>query len=166
MKSPITHETPQIGILNAVREPISTWRSKMGRVVHLLFLNFKRHFKMSNPMDLICSELPNDVFTVRLPNPRHPKPAPPLVYYYVKTDARYGPAWGYGGAGPLNLALNVMVAYLPGNDFPDCDEYGKRFSRAAWRAHHDFTKAFLVTMPRCGRTVTEDEIRAWLLARS
>ena len=119
---------------------------------------------IDSPMDFICRCLPDGTVSVQMPNPHYPLEAPATIYEHVDSDARFGPPWGYGGAGPANLALNVMAAFLPGDD-GEVARDGTKLSRSARDAHHDFKDKFLRTMPKNGGIVRDEEIRTWLRAR-
>jgi hypothetical protein len=59
-----------------------------------------------------------------------------------------GYEWGYGGSGPADLALNILMAILPENE--------------AWNLHQDFKWKFVAPMPREGGTIHVSVIREWI----
>lgn len=56
--------------------------------------------------------------------------------------------WGYGGSGPADLALNILLL------FADRD--------TAYRLHQAFKKQFVAAMPRGGGIIKRDIILKWL----
>lgn len=137
------------------------------------------------PMDLVCRRVPAESawsrsigagldadaydLVVRLPNPNHPHPRPPVHRHHSTDDVTTVQAWGYAGSGPADLALNVMAAYLPvaadgaaasGREVKLWD--GSHVSERAYRYHQAFKTAFLTHMPDAGGHVTEADIRAWI----
>jgi len=60
--------------------------------------------------------------------------------------------WGYGGSGPADLALNILLRFLP--------------SGAADLLHQEFKRAFLVPMPDEGGTIKRQAILDWISAQS
>ena len=61
-----------------------------------------------------------------------------------------GFAWAYGGSGPADLALNVLL------NFTSREE--------AERLHQEFKRAFIEVMPREGAIIKGTAIKAWLKA--
>lgn len=61
--------------------------------------------------------------------------------------------FGYGGSGPADLALNILLRFTP-------------FYSVAWQHHQDFKWQFIATMPEQGGTIPAATIRAWLEART
>lgn len=57
--------------------------------------------------------------------------------------------WGYGGSGPSDLALNILLKMRLGRD-------------AAWSLHQQFKEAFLVAAPREGCTIAFSDILCWI----
>jgi len=56
--------------------------------------------------------------------------------------------WGYGGSGPAELALNILLM------FTDKD--------VADRLHQNFKRVFIASMPPEGGTIKQDAILSWL----
>lgn len=56
--------------------------------------------------------------------------------------------WGYGGSGPAELALNILILF--------CDR------DTAWRLHQDFKWQFIATMPKEGGYISAESIIAWI----
>ena len=63
-----------------------------------------------------------------------------------------GFAWGYGGSGPSQLALAILLDSL-GDD------------NLALTYYQDFKWSFIANAPREGFTISEEEIRDWLMSR-
>lgn len=59
-----------------------------------------------------------------------------------------GYEWGYGGSGPADLALNILLALVPEED--------------AWALYQKFKQKFIALMPREGGTILVRDIRAWV----
>jgi len=62
-----------------------------------------------------------------------------------------GFAWAYGGSGPADLALNILL------NFTTRDE--------AEFLHQDFKRAFIQTLPKEGGVIKRATITAWLQAQ-
>lgn len=60
-----------------------------------------------------------------------------------------GLEWGYGGSGPADLALNILLKYGVAQEWAE-------------RWHQDFKWAFVSKVPREGGTIHGAEIRAWI----
>ena len=73
---------------------------------------------------------------------------PQQVVYHSPT----GFEWGYGGSGPADLALNILLHYT--------DE------DTAMRLHQSFKWDFITGIPEEGATIRGDEIRSWLKQNS
>jgi len=58
--------------------------------------------------------------------------------------------WGYGGSGPADLALNILLRFTT----PD----------RAYQLHQDFKWRFLASMPLEGGVIRRRDIEAWLEA--
>jgi hypothetical protein len=56
-------------------------------------------------------------------------------------------AWGYGGSGPADFALNILAVYVG--------------SEEAERYYQDFKWSFVDPMPRSG-TIKRDDVLRWL----
>lgn len=127
-----------------------------------------------SPMDLVCRQLPNADggfdYLVSLPNPRHPYPPAPPICHHGTDNATTSMCWGYRGAGPADLALNVLAAYLPVS--PETSLGGPAGAVRVWdgsfvaalaeRLHPAFEAEVVSRIAAVGGVVTEDEIRAWL----
>lgn len=59
--------------------------------------------------------------------------------------------WGYGGSGPSDLALNILLMFV--------DE------ATANRLYQDFKWDFVATLPREGGTIKRADVIAWLQGR-
>jgi hypothetical protein len=59
-----------------------------------------------------------------------------------------GLAWGYGGSGPADLALNALAAYIG--------------SEEAKLYYQDFKWKFIAVMPEQGGTIKREEIMNWI----
>ena len=66
--------------------------------------------------------------------------------------------WGYGGSGPADLALGILLDYL-GEDPTERQLY--RGDSLAWALHQDFKWAFVAKFGRVWQ-LTGEEIDAWL----
>jgi hypothetical protein len=62
-----------------------------------------------------------------------------------------GFAWGYGGSGPADLALNILALFAP--------------DPVAAQHHHDFKWEWIAAVPFAGATLSAPAIRAWLARR-
>lgn len=58
--------------------------------------------------------------------------------------------WGYTGSGPAELALNVLVLFVPAPE--------------AWRLHQQFKSDIVACLPRdaAALTITADSVREWI----
>ena len=63
-----------------------------------------------------------------------------------------GLEWGYGGSGPADLALNILLA-------------ATRDHRFAGAHHQDFKRAMVEALPREGGTIRAGLILEWISAR-
>ena len=59
-----------------------------------------------------------------------------------------GFAWGYGGSGPADLALNILSIFA-----------GQEFAE---RYHQDFKWEFIATLPYEGGTIKREDILSWI----
>jgi len=59
-----------------------------------------------------------------------------------------GFAWGYGGSGPADLALNILSIFT-----------GQEFAE---RYHQDFKWKFIATLPHEGGTIKREDIIQWI----
>ena len=60
--------------------------------------------------------------------------------------------WGYGGSGPADLALNILLAATADRDF-------------AARHHQSFKWRFVATLPRSGGTIRAAAVLDWIAAK-
>lgn len=56
--------------------------------------------------------------------------------------------WGYLGSGPAELALNILLLFVPRN--------------IAWRCHQSFKEDFIACMPFEGGVIKREDIVIWL----
>lgn len=71
--------------------------------------------------------------------------------------------WGYGGSGPADLALAILVNFLeedPEEVLPYA-KAGKGGRSAAVLAHQQFKDQFIVGLPRSSWRLDEDVIKKW-----
>lgn len=59
-----------------------------------------------------------------------------------------GYGWGYGGSGPADLALNILLRFVSPQD--------------AWIYHQDFKWQFIATAPEQGTIIKGETIRRWI----
>jgi hypothetical protein len=75
-----------------------------------------------------------------------------------------GFAWGYGGSGPADLALNILEWVLRqegyGGETIRCAA-GTCF-RLAWQLHHDFTWRFIAACDRQEVRLPLETVTTWL----
>lgn len=62
-----------------------------------------------------------------------------------------GFAWGYGGSGPADFALNVLSLFV-GED-------------AAYPLHQDFKWDFIASLPETGGTIAKSDILEWIASK-
>lgn len=75
----------------------------------------------------------------------------------LKHIVRHSPdgfEWGYGGSGPSDTALSIMMDYFGG--WPDG-------SRKATKNYQQFKWEFIANAPQEGFVITTKQIEAWLL---
>jgi hypothetical protein len=72
---------------------------------------------------------------------------PQMVAYHSPT----GFEWGYGGSGPADLALNILVFYVG--------------MEKAWKLHQHFKWDFIAVMPKEGGVIKKKDIERWLAAK-
>jgi len=70
------------------------------------------------------------------------------VPHYIKYHSPTGLAWGYGGSGPADLALNALAVYIG-------EEEAKLY-------HQEFKWEFIATMPKEGGTIKRDDVMRWI----
>lgn len=73
---------------------------------------------------------------------------PQLIVLHSPT----GMEFGYGGSGPADAALNVLIHFVNGE--------------TAWALHQKFKDDFIARLPREGGIITAEEVRAWLIRGS
>ena len=56
--------------------------------------------------------------------------------------------WGYGGSGPADLALNILMLFTD--------------KKTAYALHQAFKWDFIATMPREGGTIKGEDIKRWI----
>ena len=59
-----------------------------------------------------------------------------------------GYEWGYGGSGPADFALNILMLFVPENE--------------AFELHQEFKWKFVATLPQEGGTIKRTDIEAWI----
>lgn len=64
-----------------------------------------------------------------------------------------GMEWGYGGSGPADTALNVLIHFVNGAQ--------------AWALHQTFKQEVIAKIPRMtdSFTLTADEVERWIMER-
>lgn len=93
----------------------------------------------------------------------------------VRYHSPSGFDWGYGGSGPAELALNLLVdalgALLPmcprckgrgryrGQRCYECQ--GLQIADALWRVHHDFKWAFIAGLPDRRWSIDRVDVVQW-----
>lgn len=88
---------------------------------------------------------PRDVFFRRLDGGK----VETNVVQVMKYHSPSGFEWGYGGSGPADLALNILLRFVPRS--------------VAVRLHQDFKWKFISTAPREGANLSAEEIDRWIL---
>ena len=76
-----------------------------------------------------------------------------------------GFAWGYGGSGPADLALNILeyaVRFLGLAKGDSVKTYSGNSSYEAWNYHQSFKRLFIEDVPDNGGIISWNEIRDWL----
>lgn len=74
-----------------------------------------------------------------------------------------GHAWGYGGSGPHDLALDTLNWFCPpSEELGKIECFSGYSSRIAWRLHWDFNRDFIASMPEEGGTIEATVIRDWI----
>lgn len=71
------------------------------------------------------------------------------VPHTITTHSPTGLDWGYGGSGPADLALNLLIAH-------------GLHPEEAWMLHQDFKARFIATLPREGGEIRKTDVDAWL----
>lgn len=69
----------------------------------------------------------------------------PIRFYFHSPT---GIEWGYGGSGPADLALNILVCFLSSN--------------AAFGLHQRFKEDFIVPLPNAGGEIPLRAIQEWI----
>jgi len=70
------------------------------------------------------------------------------IPHRIKYHSPTGLAWGYGGSGPADLALNALAVYIG-------EEKAKLY-------YQDFKWTFIAGMPQEGGTIKREDILRWL----
>jgi len=70
------------------------------------------------------------------------------VPHRVKLHSTNGIAWGYGGSGPADFALNALAVYIG--------------SEEAKKYHQDFKWQFVATMPPEGGIIKREDVLRWI----
>ena len=75
-----------------------------------------------------------------------------------------GYAFGYGGSGPADLALNILEAVLRAQGYqgPRTPCYKGDCFKLAYRLHQDFKWAFIASMPKEGDVLPYQQVVAWI----
>ena len=79
----------------------------------------------------------------------------PVVYGVGHEWVHHSPsgfAWGYGGSGPADLALNILLKVTGDRD-------------TALRLHQDFKWDFIAPMPDEGGEILIEDVKKWLRDR-
>jgi hypothetical protein len=87
---------------------------------------------------------------------------PWLVTYHSPT----GFAWGYGGSGPADMALNIIEAVLRHRGYKGPKitlTTGDRLFAASERHHQEFKRQFLVGLPPEGGLIPYETVEKWLI---
>ncbi len=63
-----------------------------------------------------------------------------------------GFAWGYEGSGPADLALNILLYFVP--------------EKVAYPLHQDFKREFIARIPEEGGRIPRAAIQEWVNART
>lgn len=74
------------------------------------------------------------------------------VPHVLKEHSPTGLAWGYGGSGPADAALNLLVAH-------------GLHPEEAWMLHQDFKATFIARLPEVGGEILKADVDVWLAAR-
>jgi len=69
---------------------------------------------------------------------------PQIEVYHSPT----GFEWGYGGSGPADFALNILMLFTD--------------KKTAYALHQAFKWDFIATMPREGGTIKGEDIKRWI----
>lgn len=70
------------------------------------------------------------------------------VYHKVVDHSPTGFEWGYGGSGPAELALNILMQFVP--------------KAEAYQLHQEFKQSFISTAPHEGARIPRAIIAAWI----
>ena len=71
------------------------------------------------------------------------------VPHVIVRHSPTGFAWGYGGSGPADLALNILLAVIGDQEVAD-------------RFYQKFKWDFIAPMPKEGGIIRKDDILSWL----
>jgi hypothetical protein len=72
---------------------------------------------------------------------------PQRIYYHSPSGMEYG----YGGSGPADAALNVLIHFVDG--------------REALRLHQEFKWDYIARLPECGGRIPAAAVREWIRRR-
>lgn len=84
----------------------------------------------------------------------------PLKHIVVHSPT--GLEWGYGGSGPADLALSILVDYFGERPHLKGQYYELGRNSRAWALHQNFKWHWIARLPHAGGTITSDDIRAWV----
>ena len=76
-----------------------------------------------------------------------------------------GLEWGYGGSGPAQLALALLMDTLEDADLDSLDIWGAKFDeKAEWALshYHKFKWEVVCGLDRKGFSLPQEDIRAWI----
>lgn len=102
---------------------------------------------------LVCRKMGEDIFATNIPQ---------FIIHHSPT----GFAWGYGGSGPADLALNVLHLLLPPQNGKPTVTIGiAEVSPEAYALHQDLKWRFIATMPEEGARIPIEEINQWIVQK-
>lgn len=81
----------------------------------------------------------------------------PLKHHVLHSPTGFN--WGYGGSGPADLALAILLDFLQEDPAP---ERLRRGLSPAWQVHQPFKWVFVAKFPDAGWALPEHFIAAWL----
>lgn len=90
---------------------------------------------------------PDDVFFQRLLDGNIETNVKPVQLHHSPS----GFNWGYGGSGPADLALNILLRFTD--------------KETAWRHHQDFKWEFIAKIQDQGARIKGETIKRWLTER-
>lgn len=113
-----------------------------------------------NRLDVVCTRTP--------PNRMTPGSVVKVsIPQYVVQHSPAGFEWGYSGAGPHDLALNILHMHVPpgADGKPPVKLYRGWCSQVAWDLHGAFCAAFIAPMLDAGGVIRAADVAAWIAAR-